>query len=202
MFESLLSNDSNKQNSSNFYDESVYFKTDIPDITPNNFLSNRNKSRHYICRKCNTFPKIFFLSQNKINLKCKCGNKNIEEFMTDLVDLDNNEINYYNIICNEHNQNFSYFCQNCNKNICKLCQVNCSIKKHKIIDIDDDKPLLNKVIQFKNKIEQRLKTKSSNDFDIDINFDENDRETKSYLLKKDESGNLNKILKNNNEREK
>ena len=102
MSKSLLNNDSNKQNSSNFYDESVYFKTDITDITPNNFLSNRNKSRHYICRKCNTFPKIFFLNQNKINLKCECGNKNIEEFMTDLVDLDNNEINYYNIICIEH----------------------------------------------------------------------------------------------------
>ena len=146
---------------------------------------------HYICSNCLTFPKISFLNQNKINIKCNCENKNRELSIKDINEFithkDLNSITNNNIICNEHNQKFAYFCQNCEKNLCQFCQKNCFLNNHKIFNIIDIK-LLNQIIPIKKKIMERQKIKYEKKNETEFNFEDNNtiilvREN-DYLIKK------------------
>ena len=189
-------NDSSIHKYSNIYGENEkdISGIDISETTPENFPNNDKKSFHYICEKCLSFPEISFLNQNIINFKCDLDNHHRELSIKDIKEsiaiIDIDSIYNNKIICNDHDKKYSYFCNNCSKNLCKICQQKCSFNNHEIIDLVDTH-LLNQVTQIKNEIKEKQKKKCGNKADMVVN-------TISFV--KNDSGNFIKI-NNNDKRE-
>ena len=100
------------------------------------------------CKKCLKTPLIYFNSQEtEVEIKIKCHN---EIIITDI----NNYLNYVYLckikeekitqnkneyFCEKHsNENFNFFCKDCNKNICKECKNSHEIS-HNLINFDEIK---------------------------------------------------------------
>ena len=72
--------------------------------------------------------------------------KRIKNYIKNLNKFDDSKFNKCNI-CKKAGNN--YFCKNCYKNICDICQKNCVVKKHELINLFEE---LNKIIEYKTKI--------------------------------------------------
>ena len=89
------------------------------------FTEELYKNKHYICKKCGTFPLINFINETTISLTCQ--NKNHEEQikLNEFIErIDNNKdivINEYQN-CKTHKEKLIKACINCNKNLCTKCE--------------------------------------------------------------------------------
>ena len=112
-------NNSKKYNE--FYDDSKSSSDILNLSTISNypFLNNF----HFICKKCNTIPNIFFTKINKVIFACKCNKSGIEIPIKDFgkylyFSEEENDIPDI-LICKEHNAKFGYYCYKCGKNYTK-----------------------------------------------------------------------------------
>ena len=100
----------------------------------------------YTCPFCSTLPEILYFNEgnNTIKIKCKKHGENILETQDYLEKMSNwqrtSEIELKNK-CNIHNLQFSYYCKNCEENICQKCLKNINIHDNHIkYEIDSLRP--------------------------------------------------------------
>ena len=126
----------------------------------------KEKYSELFCRICKNFPLIDFCNHfDNIKYTCFClYNRKI--LISDLIDnslskillsssinnIDDENLDNIGIICNQDKLKYSYFCQNCKKNLCQKC-LEKHAKGHDIINFD----LLKKYEDEKvNKIKEKI----------------------------------------------
>ena len=79
------------------------------------------------CPTCKDYIKIESIDTKNLefNIKCYCPknshkfeNKNLSEFINE----NKQNINYFNYLCYNHNECYKYFCLKCNVNFCEKCK--------------------------------------------------------------------------------
>ena len=81
---------------------------------------------HFICKKCLKIPNINFnKSLNSIQYSCKCEKsigslKDIINKYT-IQEKSNENVIIDNLICKNHQEKFAYYCEKCQKNLCRTC---------------------------------------------------------------------------------
>ena len=89
------------------------------------------KSIFFLCSKCNLFPLIEFIDYKRLIIKCDSS-----EIIENIINIDfffgkyenkcengskaKDFINGY-MKCKEHQKKYKYYCQNCNKDLCRQC---------------------------------------------------------------------------------
>lgn len=139
-----------------------------------------------ICLKCYQIPLISFSTPDELLINCSCGNKETIsiDIYIDTVRKIKEKIKIINKCLIHGNMSFSYYCLDCQINICKLCRQ--SHAKHKKIDLTiplnkkifeiDLKALficINKILMLIKKVFIGLLIKGLNIYKQDyLNFDE------------------------------
>lgn len=127
-------------------------------------LSHKYKS--YCCPFCSSLPEILCFNQGSgtVKLKCKTHGENtleIEEYMKQMAKWEKDSELKKNNKCPLHNEKFAYYCQTCEKNICKKCLSNLEKKHEKHITYNLNSLLPNKQekLHIKNILEMLLQKK-------------------------------------------
>ena len=123
------------------------------------FCNDKNQIDNIKCYKCNTFQGIVDSSSKFFNYckNCKkflCPSCNIKHFNKYSNSHNTISIHGYDFLCKIHGSPYSYFCFNCNDNICKFCQQREHLK-HKIINFKEIKPNEEKIQEISLKIEKQ-----------------------------------------------
>ena len=83
------------------------------------------KKRFYICKNCESSPKITFVGNNLLNLKCDCNKLNnlrTNDFIEFYSENKNNANKYLG--CKDHYHcKYKYYCFNCKVNLCEECLI-------------------------------------------------------------------------------
>ena len=190
-------------------------KSDFTSSKGPNSTIQINDIFHYFCPDCHLFPKIIFIDPNRIEVTCDCYSEKpekpekpmlIKEFL-ELIqrnnNIDKNKINIM-LLCqnNNHSKKFTYFCDNCKKNICDICKTehtNHTLKSLDSPQINEKKFfILNFINQFFNKKEKELKNLNADEIiktqEKNSTFHPSEAsEFKSEIIKKGEINNINKI---------
>ena len=125
-----------------------------------------HKYESYTCPFCSALPEILNYNEEKntIKLKCKRHGENIlkiEEYIEKMSNWKGApEIKYKNK-CNIHNEQYAYYCKNCEENICSKCMK--EIKKHEKhikFEINRLRPDDTEVTSIKEKIDVCLQKKN------------------------------------------
>ena len=205
----------NNQDTLNLYETNQGEENQISNETPFNLevsgiLKEVDDNYHYLCPKCLTFPKIEIISQNTIKYRCLCIGKGKEkeekeEIMKikDLIKEIKNEKNINNkeikgLICNEHKQEFRYYCPDCGMNICKDCCESHFQKKCRyhfiVFDFNnyDTSKKVNKLLPYFNSKQKNIEIKEEEN--NDGNISELMENTSAF-----QEGTNSERLKNNNE---
>ena len=144
-------------------------KQDLDFENVSSILNVLPKNMHYLCKECLKFPKIKFLTNEKIKLICNCGNKDKEIDIKDIFSYISNssieDINNHNIICSEHNEKFAYYCTKCKIHLCINCTEKCDEKEHFLIDLIRDKKTRKKVKNILNQIEDKFRNIKNNEIE-------------------------------------
>ena len=132
-----------------------------------------SKNLIFFCNTCGEMKKITYnymtYCENKVNkesndlqINCTCLNENKKRSYPIEIFLNNTYKSNPKIICNLHSLSFTYWCNNCNINICDQCLVN--HKNHKLIQLssllinkNDIIILHNKIGQFQTKLLEKKK---------------------------------------------
>ena len=135
-----ISFDSNKRSGSfrmNISEISKEFK-ELSKITKKNTISFTKLSTFQKISEAMKSKKIPYPDREEIPL-IRVKNKNLFEpgesiakYIKNLIKFDDSKFNKCNI-CKKAGNN--YFCKNCCKNICDICQKNCVEKKHELITL-------------------------------------------------------------------
>ena len=85
-----------------------------------------HKFDSYSCPFCSSLPEILQYNEgnNTVKIKCKKHGENtleINEYMEKMVKWENTSEIKFNNKCNIHNEQYSFYCQSCDENICKKC---------------------------------------------------------------------------------
>lgn len=158
----MLSNEMSN-NLLKLFEEEYDDKTDFDNIS-----SILPENKHYLCKECLKFPKIFFLENQEVKFDCDCKNRNKEIEIQDIfsylsnISIENNINN--NIICLKHNEKFSYYCTKCKKDLCLDCSGNCNKNRHFLIDLINDRTTRKRIKKILNPIKEKyLKCIKNND---------------------------------------
>ena len=126
-------------------------------ISSTSSYANQLKFFSYICKGCKIYPKISFLCEEEVKIKCGCGIKKISiiEYKESL--------GYFeeDIKC-QCGGKFVCYCLNCEKDICKKCKENehedHNIKDYEIIEKEDNIQELKEYIgkEINSKIEEKI----------------------------------------------
>ena len=184
---------------------------------------NDNNNNHYRCPKCLFFPYIEIIDKNEIKYICKCtkGERKkvkIKELINEITNFKDEKNNNKELKCSKHNQEFRYYCTNCNINICKECCEFHLNKKHDFIIFDfnnyDIRNKIKKLIKYfnskkndNNQIKEKIPDNNNNlniselienssNFQEEFISDELKNEIKSYKMKFEEN-NSNVIIEEN-----
>jgi surface protein len=200
-----LNLDETNKGEENQTSDDISFNLELTEI-----LKEIDDNYHYLCRKCFTFPKIEIIDQNTIKYRCLCLKKGKEkeekeEIMKikDLINKIKNEENINNkelkgLICNEHEQEFRYYCPDCRMHICKDCCESHFQKKCKyhfvVFDFNnyDTRKKAKKLVHYFNNKQKN----------IEIKKDQNDNGNISELMDNSsdlKEGTNSERLKDNNE---
>ena len=120
----------------------------IENILLNEFGRTQNIDRvKIICDICKKNNKS--ISYNNIFYKCFNCKKNICPLCKSIHEKDHNIINYDDkfYICHKHNDNYISFCEECNKNLCMLCNDHINHKRINFIDILPKKEEIDKKLE-------------------------------------------------------
>ena len=134
----------------------------LSDLDYTSFL--RTKIENLSCPECQIIPAIFIEkgSKNLFSISSGCENKhsihnmNIREYFQK-----SNKKNDYNekeiiTLCQEHKENYEYFCKNCHKNICNKCLSELH-QNHNMTKFQDIKPSNEEITNLKNSIKNEIK---------------------------------------------
>ena len=122
-----------------------------------------NSNEIIFCNTCGNMKIITYkYIANNLHINCICKKENKKRCYPIELFLKNDYKSNPNLKCNVHNLPFSYWCNDCNFNICEKClQMH---KNHKIIklstllvDNNDIISLQNKIINFKAKLNEKKK---------------------------------------------
>ena len=125
-----------------------------------------HKYNSYCCPLCTELPEILCYNQGSGTVKFSCKTHKemtleVEEYMEKMAKFEkNSEVKTKNK-CSEHNENYLYYCLNCQKNLCKKC-LNDPEKKHEnhlTYNIDIFSPNKQEILYIKNRIEILLQKK-------------------------------------------
>lgn len=135
------------------------------DIDYTSFL--KTKTDNLTCPECQIIPAIFIekSSKNLFSISSGCENQhsihnmNIREYFKK-----SDKKNDYNekdviTLCQEHKENYQYFCKNCHKNICDKCLAE-SHQNHNMLKFQDLKPSNEEISNLKNSIKNEIKITS------------------------------------------
>ena len=93
-----------------------------------NLGQNSNDTSVLFCIKCKKTPKLEMQNLIKFNIECKCYKKelnleDVNKLIIDLEDAFNNNLNVNKkcLKCKGHEKLFQFFCNKCDKNLCKKC---------------------------------------------------------------------------------
>lgn len=117
------------------------------------FLCYINDSYYILCKKCKTIPLLQYESLSKIIISCECT-KNLsidiydfnKNFIIDKEEYEQIPEIEYNLKCIEHKNKFKYYCLNHRQHLCEDCQKIHSCDKKNIINLDEEKSILDKEI--------------------------------------------------------
>ena len=137
----------------------------LADLDYTSFLKAKNENLS--CPECEIIPAIFIEkgSKNLFSISSGCENQhsihnmNIREYFQK-----SNKKNDYNekeiiTLCQEHKENYQFFCKNCHKNICNKC-LSESHQNHNMIKFQDIKPSNEEISNLKNSIKNEIKITS------------------------------------------
>ena len=137
----------------------------LADLDYTSFL--KAKTENLSCPECQIIPAIFIEkgSKNLFSISSGCENQhsihnmNIREYFQK-----SNKKNDYNekeiiTLCQEHKENYQFFCKNCHKNICNKC-LSESHQNHNMIKFQDIKPSNEEISNLKNSIKNEIKITS------------------------------------------
>ena len=194
-YNECCNNSNDSKLSSNFYNYSFScsYRSPIYSISKNEFT----RFFHFLCKKCNNVPVLkFFIKKNKIQYICNCEESPRELYTEEIFDLlsksEDNEIEEIKKLkCPDHEEEiYIFYCVDCKKNICTLCNKNCEGHKRKSICYDVN--TVDKGIYIINKINpndtNHIEEDNELDFEneTDINMTKYLLIPKKNLIKKDE----------------
>jgi Leucine-rich repeat (LRR) protein len=96
----------------------------IPEEEPED--QTEHKFRSYCCPSCSNLPEILYYNKltDEIKIKCKTHGENtlrLREYLEQMANFVNtSEIKKSNK-CTNHNENFMYYCKDCDLNLCERC---------------------------------------------------------------------------------
>ena len=153
----------------------------------------------YNCPQCPSLIEIISINNEKNVIQFNCvnnnkhnNNMNIKEYIDKMKNYNNKK----NIsrICDKHNEEYIFYCNDCRTQLCNECAKNKMQKKHKKIYLFDELPeedeiniIKNKIKDYKNMIEnlEKEKEKKVNYLNRKLNIDKRkENETKKILLVK------------------
>ena len=106
----------------------------------NNFIFEY-QHLHFLCKNCNTVPRIEFQSYENINYYCKCHeikNQPIAYAQNlNIVDEANFSSHEF-LVCPVHREEYTYFCKDCKENVCRSCIRKTMEHKSHILEIFDE----------------------------------------------------------------
>ena len=130
----------NPINSQDFYQDSPNF-SNISSISQSEF----SEKFHFLCNRCKRVPILRFTTKNKIIFICNCKSSyrhlSIIEIYNYLYNIQENCFEEEKLNCYIHPETkYSFYCEDCKKNLCSKCFDNCIELKHKIkslaLDLD------------------------------------------------------------------
>ena len=136
----------------------------------NNLIINKrdnfyHKFDSYTCPFCSVLPEMLYYNQEKntIKLKCKKHGENtlkIEEYIEKMSNWKGaSEIKYKNK-CSIHNEQYAYYCKNCEENMCSKClKEKAKHEKHIKYEINSLRPDDKEISLIKEKIDSCLEKK-------------------------------------------
>ena len=137
----------------------------LADLDYTSFLKAKNENLS--CPECEIIPAIFIEkgSKNLFSISSGCENQhsihnmNVREYFQK-----SNKKNDYNekeiiTLCQDHKENYQFFCKNCHKNICNKCLAE-SHQNHNMIKFQDIKPSNEDISNLKNSIKNEIKITS------------------------------------------
>ena len=120
-------------------------------------IKNNNNSINYCCPYCPKIPEILNFNEVDDNISFICtehGEKTMD--IHEYLELMPKKLDSAKIIeekkCNEHNDTFTLYCKNCEKNLCNKCIQDESHLKHKKYRIEDICPKNCEITLMKNKL--------------------------------------------------
>ena len=141
------------------FNSHIYNSLDLSSI----YKSKFSEHYHYICKDCNTIPKIQFIKKNKIKYKCECELSPKEFLIKDIYNYlfysEEKNLDTPILKCILHpNEKYLYYCEECKKNICYKCIENCIEHERKIESIFLDKKTIDACKYISKKINERKDT--------------------------------------------
>ena len=137
----------------------------LADLDYTSFL--KKDAEHLSCPECEIIPAIFIEknSKNLFSISSGCENQhsthnmNVREFYQKSIRKNNYNQKEIMTLCQEHNEQYEFFCKTCHKNICDKCYVN-SHPNHNMIKFQDIKPSTDEISKLKNSIKNEIKITS------------------------------------------
>ena len=112
---------------------------------------NSNKSLVPLCPKCHNYSFISFPNRTYCDVYCYCGYREqfyIKDYLTILQKFSSSQ----SLTCKEHQQNFTFFCDDCKEHLCSKCEESHS-KSHMLLSLSMGET------QFSTLLNQHNKTK-------------------------------------------
>ena len=117
----------------------------------------------YFCSTCGDMKFITYkYIEGNLHIICECKKENIKNRYTIELFLKNDYISKPILNCISHNLSFSYWCNNCNSNICEKCLI--MHKNHQAIKLStqlinnkDISSFVNNVLNFQRKLNEKKK---------------------------------------------
>ena len=94
---------------------------------------NSNKSLVPLCPKCHNYSFISFPNRTYCDVYCYCGYREqfyIKDYLTILQKFSSSQ----SLTCKEHQQNFTFFCDDCKEHLCSKCEESHS-KSHMLLSL-------------------------------------------------------------------
>ena len=195
----------NNFNNSKIYDD---FYNEPSNFTIRSSIFSIIKSEHtmffhFLCKKCNNVPILkFFVKKSKIQYICKCKESQRELSVKEIFDLlsnsEQNEIEEIKKLkCPSHPKEiYIFYCEDCKKNICNLCNKKCEGHKRKSICYDVN--IVDKGVYILNIINEIDSNYNEEENELDLENETEINMTKLQLIPKKNLINKNEIEINTN----
>ena len=134
-------------------------KNQLNEVAPPTPIGNTNELdvMNYFCTECSSLIEILLINDENYDIKFRCINNHNKEILIKeyLKHLEKNKDIIINEKCDLHNEEYSFYCFDCQRHICNKCiKLNKEHKNHKkeyILEVQPEEEYLEKK---RNKIEE------------------------------------------------